>query len=215
MTDLTKAGIFAAELYKAEKRLAKDCPLMRRLIARHGPCRLSPEWRRSPYESLVRAVVHQQLHGKAAATILQRFVALFPESRFPTPEGVLGASEEQLRSAGLSRQKIAAIRDLAQKTDEGLVPGRRSEIKLCSDDEIIARLTQVRGVGPWTVEMLLIFTLGRLDVLPVDDYGVRSGYAKASRLEQPPTPGELRETGKKWAPYRSIAAWYFWREADA
>jgi DNA-3-methyladenine glycosylase II len=209
------AEIFAGELANAERRLSTASALMRRLIARHGPCTLSPNWRRSPYESLVRAVAHQQLHGKAAETILNRFIALFPDSRFPTPEGVLGASEEQLRSAGLSRQKIASIRDIAQKTSEGLVPKKRSEIKQSSNDDIIRRLTQVRGVGPWTVEMLLIFTLGRLDVLPVDDYGVRSGFAKASRRQLPPTPGDLREIGRKWAPYRSVAAWYFWREADA
>lgn len=213
MPDRMSAKIFAAELSDAEQRLSAASAMMRRLIATHGPCTLSPNWRRSPYEALVRAVAYQQLNGKAAEAILNRFIALFPETRFPTPEGVLGASEEQLRSAGLSRQKIASIRDIALKASEGIVPRKRSEISRSSNDDIIGRLTQVRGVGPWTVEMLLIFTLGRLDVLPVDDYGVRSGFTKASRRSLPVTPGELREIGRKWAPYRSVAAWYFWREA--
>ncbi len=213
MSDRMSAGIYAAELARAEQRLSDGSALMRRLISRHGPCALSPNWRRTPYESLVRAAAYQQLHGKAAEAILNRFIALFPETRFPTPEGVLGASEDELRSAGLSRQKIASIRDIAQKASVGIVPLKRAEISRCDNDEIIRRLTQVRGVGPWTVEMLLIFTLGRLDVLPVDDYGVRSGYSKASRRKLPVSPGELREIGRKWAPYRSVAAWYFWREA--
>ena len=204
---------FAAELVVAERRLAAGSALMRRLIDAHGPCTLAPEWRRSPYEALVRAVAYQQLHGKAAETILKRFIALFPECRFPTPAVVLAASEERLRSAGLSRQKIAAIRDIAQKAGEGIVPMRRAELKDSADADIVRRLIQVRGVGQWTVEMLLIFTLGRLDVLPVDDFGVRSGFDKAGRRRSPVTPAQLREIGGKWAPYRSVAAWYLWRAA--
>jgi len=207
------AATYAAELAVAERRLSDGSALMRRLVAAHGPCTLVPEWRRSPYEALVRAVTHQQLNGRAAETILGRFIALFPDSRFPMPEEVLTASEEALRSAGLSRQKVAAIRDIAMKAGEGIVPMRRAEISKSGDDDIIRRLVQVRGVGQWTVEMLLIFTLGRLDVLPVDDFGVRSGFTKASRRRLPVTPAELREIGAKWAPYRSVAAWYFWREA--
>ncbi|HUW36204.1 MAG TPA: DNA-3-methyladenine glycosylase 2 family protein [Rhodocyclaceae bacterium] len=207
------AATYAAELAVAERRLSDGSALMRRLVAAHGPCTLVPEWRRSPYEALVRAVTHQQLNGRAAETILGRFIALFPDSRFPMPEEVLTASEEALRSAGLSRQKVAAIRDIAMKAGEGIVPMRRAEISKSGDDDIIRRLVQVRGVGQWTVEMLLIFTLGRLDVLPADDFGVRSGFTKASRRRLPVTPAELREIGAKWAPYRSVAAWYFWREA--
>ena len=209
------AARFAADLADAEQHLSAGSALLRRLIAAHGPCTLVPDWRRSPYEALVRAVTYQQLNGKAAATILGRFIALFPETRFPMPAAVLAASEEDLRSAGLSRQKVAAIRDIAMKASEGVVPMKRSEISRSGDDDIIRRLVQVRGVGQWTVEMLLIFTLGRLDVLPVDDFGVRAGYTKASRRQLPVTPAELRDIGNKWAPYRSVAAWYFWREAGS
>ncbi len=215
MSSLINSERFAAELVAAERHLSAGSALMRRLIAAHGPCALAPEWRRSPYEALVRAVAHQQLNGRAAQTILGRFIALFPETPFPMPEDVLAASEDDLRSAGLSRQKAAAIRDIALKASQGVVPMKRSEISRSSDDDIIRRLIQVRGVGQWTVEMLLIFTLGRLDVLPVDDFGVRSGFTKASRLPLPVTPRELREAGSKWAPYRSVAAWYLWRAANA
>lgn len=208
------AATYAAELVVAERRLSDGSALMRRLIAAHGPCTLVPDWRRSPYEALVRAVSHQQLNGRAAETILNRFIALFPDSRFPMPKDVLSASEAALRSAGLSRQKVAAIRDIAIKAEEGIVPMKRAQISRSGDDDVIRRLIQVQGVGQWTVEMLLIFTLGRLDVLPVDDFGVRAGYTKASRRRSPVTPAELREIGRKWTPYRSIAAWYCWREAD-
>ncbi|OIQ91910.1 DNA-3-methyladenine glycosylase 2 [mine drainage metagenome] len=214
MPKAMSAALYAAELAAAERHLFDGSALMRRLIAAHGPCALAPEWRRSPYEALVRAVAHQQLNGRAAQTILNRFIALFPDSRFPMPKDVLAASEEDLRSAGLSRQKIAAVRDIAIKAEEGIVPMKRAQISSSGDDDIIRRLVQVRGVGQWTVEMLLIFTLGRLDVLPVDDFGVRAGYTRASRRESPVTPAELREIGRKWAPYRSVAAWYFWRAAD-
>ena len=214
MSRRMSAARFALELADAERHLSAGSALMRRLIVVHGPCSLAPDWRRTPYEALVRAVTHQQLNGRAAETILGRFIALFPETPFPMPENVLAASEDDLRSAGLSRQKVAAIRDIALKASQGVVPMKRSEISRSSDDDIIRRLIQVRGVGQWTVEMLLIFTLGRLDVLPVDDFGVRSGFTKASRLPLPVTPRELREAGSKWAPYRSVAAWYLWRAAD-
>jgi DNA-3-methyladenine glycosylase II len=196
------------------RALARADPLMRRLIRRHGCCALAPDWRRTPYEALVRAVIHQQLAGAAARTIHGRFLALFPGVRFPAPASVLAATDEALRSAGLSRQKAAYIRDIAARAASGEVPLRRGALSKLSDDEIVARLTEARGVGRWTVEMLLMFTLGRLDVLPVDDYGVRSGYAKAAGVERI-APEALREIGLRWAPYRSIAAWYCWRAADA
>ncbi len=206
---------YAARLALAEKHLSKADPLMRRLIRAHGPCALQPHWRRSPYAALVQAVVYQQLNGKAAATIFQRFLDLFPAAPFPTPAQVLAAGDEALRSAGLSRQKVAYIRDIARQAHAGVVPLKRAAIARSSDEAIIARITQVKGVGRWTVEMLLIFTLGRLDVLPIDDYGVRKGYCQASDRDTPVSPPELRDIGERWAPYRSVAAWYLWRAADA
>ncbi|MDP1589704.1 MAG: hypothetical protein Q8M07_18265 [Prosthecobacter sp.] len=165
---------------EAEARLSQCCPVMRRLIKTHGPCGLVPQ-KRSPYEALVSAVAHQQLHANAAEAILRRFKALFPKTRFPKPEQVLDASDEALRGCGFSMGKLLAIRDIAAKTLSGHIPTRAAATKL-DDDELIARLVEVRGVGRWTVEMLLIFTLGRMDVFPSDDYGVRNGWriAKSS-----------------------------------
>lgn len=203
------------QLAAADAGLAKADPLMRRLIARHGPCGLQPHWRRGPYEALVRAVMYQQLHGNAAAAILGRFVALFPGHGFPPPDGVLGADDAALRGAGLSRQKIGYVRALAEAAEAGIVPLRRSALARLDDEAIIERLTQVRGVGRWTVEMLLIFTLGRLDVLPVDDYGVRAGYLRHARGIDTIKPRELGVKGERWAPWRSVAAWYLWRAAEA
>ena len=187
--------------------------VMRRLICEIGPCTLTPEARRSPFESLVRAVAHQQLHGKAAQTILGRFVALFPRRNFPRPEDVLQARDEQLRGVGFSGAKVAAIRDIAAKTLDGIVPPARQMTRL-PDDEIIRRLTQVRGVGQWTVEMLLIFQLGRRNVLPADDFGVRNGFRIAYRRHELPTKKELLAHGERWRPHRTVAAWYLWRAAD-
>ena len=184
-----------------------------RLIQQVGPCSLKQKKRRSPFESLVQSVAYQQLNGTAAATIIGRVKALYPNRRFPTPEDLLATPDEKLRAAGLSRAKTAAIKDIAQKTLEGIVPTSRTISKL-SNEEIIERLTSVRGVGPWTVEMLLIFTLGRTDVLPVTDYGVRKGFAKTYGWKELPTPKELLERGEKWKPHRSTAAWYFWRALE-
>jgi DNA-3-methyladenine glycosylase II len=193
-------------LISCDKRLG-------RLIQQVGPCSLKPKKRRSPFESLVQSVAYQQLNGTAAATILGRVKALYPNRRFPTPEDLLATPDEKLRAAGLSRAKTAAIKDIAQKTLDGIVPTSRTISKL-SNEEIIERLTSVRGVGPWTVEMLLIFTLGRTDVLPVTDYGVRKGFAKTYGWKELPTPKELLEHGEKWKPHRSTAAWYFWRALE-
>jgi len=169
---------------------------MRRLIRLHGPCALAPlRW--SPYEALTRAIAHQQLHRRAAESILARFVALFGNGRFPSPLDVSTARAARLRRAGFSRGKVRAIKDIARHALAGNVP------------------TRIHGVGRWTVEMLLIFTLGRLDVLPVDDFGVREGYRIAYRLRARPTPKALRAIGERWKPYRSVAAWYLWRAAGA
>jgi len=198
----------------ALKHLSKSDPVMRRLIRVHGKCGLVPETRRPPFQSLVMAVGHQQLNGTAANTILTRFRKLFPGRKFPRPEDLAGVTDEQIRACGFSFAKIKAIRDIAEKTLSGVVPTSRQIAKL-SDDEIVARLTEVRGVGRWTVEMLLIFQLGRFDVLPVDDSGVRTGYRVAYKKRGMPTPKELLKFGERWIPHRTTAAWYLWRAADA
>lgn len=188
-------------------------PILADLIDRVGACSLKPRMRRSPFEALVHAVAHQQLNGTAAGTILKRVQALFPHRRFPTPEDLAAAAEEQLRAAGLSRAKIAAVKDIAAHTLAGVIPTARAIRKL-DDTEIMTRLTAVRGVGPWTVEMLLIFTLGRPDILPVTDYGVRKGFARTYGRRQLPTPKALLAFGEKWRPHRSTAAWYLWRSLE-
>jgi DNA-3-methyladenine glycosylase II len=198
----------------AHKHLSKRDPVLRRLIREHGKCALAPEMRRSPFQSLVQAVAHQQLNGTAANTILTRFKKLFPGRKFPRPEDLAKVTDAQIRAAGFSFAKIKAIRDIAEKASSGVIPTSRQIVKL-SDDEIVARLTEVRGVGRWTVEMLLIFQLGRLDVLPVDDFGVRTGFRVAYKKRGMPKPKELLAFGEKWKPHRTTAAWFLWCAADA
>jgi DNA-3-methyladenine glycosylase II len=197
----------------AVAHLRSTCPHFAALIKRVGPCRLKHEQDRDPYEALVRAIAFQQLHGNAARAILGRFVALHPEVSFPTPQQVLSVDDATMRACGFSASKTASIRDIAAKAAEGVVPTRRAAARL-SDAELIERLTVIRGVGRWTVEMLLIFTLGRKDILPVDDFGVREGYRRLYSLEAQPKPREMVALGEVWAPYRSFAAWYLWRAAD-
>jgi DNA-3-methyladenine glycosylase II len=199
---------------EAHQHLSSRDPIMRLLIAAHGDCALAPETRRTPFQSLVQAVAHQQLHGKAANTILTRFRKLFPGRRFPRPEDLASVTDQQIRACGFSFAKIKAIRDIAEKSLSGVVPTTREIVKL-SDDEIIERLTQVRGVGRWTVEMLLIFQLGRFDVLPVHDFGVRTGFRHAYKKRSLPTPKQLLAHGEIWRPHRTTAAWFLWRAADA
>jgi DNA-3-methyladenine glycosylase II len=193
-------------LSNADKTLAK-------LIRKVGPCTLKPERNCSPFQSLVRSVAYQQLTGKAAATILGRVKNLFPEKLFPEPRDLLNTPDEHLRAAGLSRAKIAAVKDIAAKTLEGIVPDTKT-IRKMSDAEILERLTSIRGVGPWTVEMLLMFRLGRPDVLPATDYGVRKGFALTYQLDELPTPKELLDYGERWRPHRTTAAWYMWRALE-
>jgi 3-methyladenine DNA glycosylase/8-oxoguanine DNA glycosylase len=158
-------------------------------------------------------VVYQQLNGTAAATILGRVLKLYPHRRFPRPEDLLASSDAVLRGAGLSRAKTAAIKDISANTLAGVVPSQR-QIAQMTNEEILERLTALRGVGPWTVEMLLIFTLGRPDILPATDYGVRKGFAMTYGWKELPTPKELLEQSEKWRPHRTTAAWYFWRALD-
>jgi len=198
----------------AHRHLRKHDPTLRKLIREHGPCSLRPEKRRSPFQSLVQAVAHQQLNGTAANSILTRFKRLFPKRKFPRAEDLASVTDKQLRACGFSFAKIASLRDIAAKTLVGVVPASRQIVKL-SDDEIIGRLTEVRGVGRWTVEMLLIFQLGRSDVLPADDFGVRTGFRHAYKRRDLPTVKELLAFGERWRPYRTTAAWYLWCAADA
>jgi DNA-3-methyladenine glycosylase II len=183
------------------------------LIRRIGPPRLDVQRGRSPYEALMRAIAHQQLHGRAALAIMARFEALYPADGFPPPDLVLASSEIELRACGFSGSKVAAMRAICAAALDGTVPTRRASARL-SDEALIDRLTTIRGVGRWTVEMLLIFTLGRPDVLPVDDFGVRDGYRYLHGLDVQPKPKALAEIGQAWAPFRSIAAWYLWRASD-
>jgi len=166
-----------------------------------------------PFDALAESIAYQQLNGKAAATIWGRVRKLFPGKHLD-PRLVLKMPDKKLRAAGLSRSKVAALKDLAAKTLDGTVPSARVLARM-SDEEIIARLISVRGIGRWTAEMLLLFDLGRPDVWPVDDYGVRKGFAKTFGRRKLPTPKQLRKLGEKWRPYRSVAAWYFWRALDA
>jgi len=185
---------------------------MARLIRDIGPCTLRPlRW--SLYESLTRAIAHQQLNGRAANTILGRFVALYPDKRFPEPHDVLATPFARLRSVGFSRNKVKAIRDIAAKAREGIVP-TRAQARRFDDEELILRLVEIYGVGRWTVEMLLIFTLGRLDVLPVDDFGIQCALRAAYRLDRKPTKADFQRVTGCWQPFRSVGSWYLWRRAD-
>jgi DNA-3-methyladenine glycosylase II len=198
----------------ALKHLSAVDPVMKKLIGEIGACTLEHEPWRSPFQSLVQAVAHQQLHATAAGNILGRFKKLFPKRRFPKPEDLATVTDEQLRACGFSFAKIRAIRDIAEKTLSGVVPTSREIVKL-TDEEIILRLTEVRGVGRWTVEMLLIFQLGRENVLPADDFGVRNGFRVAYKKRAMPKPKVLLKFGKRWHPHATTAAWYLWRAADA
>jgi DNA-3-methyladenine glycosylase II len=211
-------------------------PKLGRLIQRAGPFTLRVASAQSPFEALVESIVYQQLHGKAAATIHRRLLESFAPvptlevsgtGAHPTPQQILDCPNAQLRAAGLSANKALALRDLAAKTLDGTVP-TLSRIRRMSDEAIVDHLTQVRGIGRWTVEMLLIFRLGRPDVLPVSDYGVRKGFALTFTGLKPfadgkpakvtpadlPTPADMERRAKKWAPWRSIASWYLWRACD-
>ena len=197
-----------------EQHLAARDSQLARLIAQVGPFSVRPGLLVRPFDALAESIAYQQLSGKAAATIFGRVRALYPRRKWFSPELVIATPDETFRGAGLSRSKTIAIKDLAAKTIDGTVP-TGAALDRMSDEEIIARLTTVRGIGRWTVEMLLLFDLGRLDVWPVDDYGVRKGYAKTFRKKELPKPKELLAIGERWRPYRSIAAWYFWRALDA
>jgi DNA-3-methyladenine glycosylase II len=193
-------------LKKADARLAA-------LIDRVGPFRMEMDTHPTPYEALLEAIIYQQLHGKAAATIFGRLKEQVGGGKIPAPPQILAATDAQLRAVGLSRQKTAALRDLAEKTVAGVVPSFTEILKL-PDDEILARLTAVRGIGVWTVQMMLLFRLGRPDVFPISDFGVQRGFAITYRRRKHPKPKELVPFGERWRPYRSVASWYLWRAVD-
>lgn len=193
-------------LRKADRKLGT-------VIEAVGPFRLRLERRAEPFEALAQAIVHQQLTGRAAGIILARLRALSGGDRFLSPREVLELPDEAFRAAGLSRPKTAALRDLAARALDGTVPCG-AELEAMADDDIVARLTAVRGIGRWTVEMLLIFNLGRPDVLPVADYGLRKGFMRAFGTRDLPKPGQVAARGERWRPYRSVASWYLWRASE-
>jgi len=214
----TEASICtAAELTAFKRRLAKVDPVLANVIRAAGKFTHTTSAGHSPFHALARAIAHQQLNGTAAESIFGRFVGLYAadgmNAAMLEAEMVLDTPDDRLRAVGLSFAKIASIKDLARKTLDGVVPP--SEIlHTLSDDEIVERITQVRGIGRWTVEMMLMSRLGRPDVLPIDDFGVRNGFRLAYGLRGMPTPRALAEFGARWAPYRSVAAWYLWRAVD-
>lgn len=193
-------------LTRSDKRLAA-------LVAASRRYNLVPQTRVRPFDALAESIAYQQLSGKAAATIWNRVRQIFPNRRSLDPKLVIATPDEKFRAAGLSRSKIAALKDLAAKTIDGTVPTGR-EMARMTDEEIIERLIQVRGIGRWTAEMLLLFDLGRPDIWPVHDYGVRKGFAKIFGKRKLPTPKEMMRHGEKWRPYRSAVAWYCWRALD-
>jgi 3-methyladenine DNA glycosylase/8-oxoguanine DNA glycosylase len=195
------------------RHLAGADPVLGTLIERVGGFGLTPIPTQSLFAALARAIVYQQLSGAAASTILGRVTALFAPRRFPVPRDLLAMPEERLRAAGLSAAKTAALRDLARRTLDGTVPSM-ALVRRLSDEEIIERLTRVRGIGRWTVEMLLIFRLGRPDVLPLGDLGVRKGFARTFRKRGLPTPTVIQRHAERWRPYRSVASWYMWRALE-
>jgi len=204
-----------AFLAKADAKLAK-------LMERAGPFTLRLPAQQSPFEALAQSIVYQQLHGKAAATIHRRLIESFGLAGHPEPQHLLDCPNEQLRAAGLSHNKALAIRDLAAKTLDGTIPSLAA-IRRMTDEQIIEKLTQVRGIGTWTVEMMLIFRLGRPNVLPVTDFGIRKGFALTYLGLKPETKltpdllataAQIQRRAKKWTPYCSVASWYMWRACD-
>ncbi|XKT74159.1 MAG: DNA-3-methyladenine glycosylase family protein [Patescibacteria group bacterium UBA2163] len=199
------------DIKKALKHLKKDTHLAP-LVTKYGAPDL--HWgqkRRSAFQALIKAIIFQQLSGKAAHTILKRFLALY-NGRFPSPKRLSETSIEDLRSVGVSGQKASYLHDLAAKFINGTVNPRR--FRVMSDEEVFEHVVAVKGVGPWTTDMFLMFTLGRPDILPTGDLGIQNGFKKLFKLKERPTPEKMQERAKQWRPYRTIACWYLWRLAD-
>jgi 3-methyladenine DNA glycosylase/8-oxoguanine DNA glycosylase len=200
-----------ADHRKSVRYLKRADPVLATIIEAVGPFRLQLRTEGTHFEALTRSIVFQQLSGKAAGTILSRFNDLYPD-RSPTPEAVLATSDERLRSVGLSRQKIGYMRDLASKVVSGDLPLDR--VEAMDDEDLIAHLVQVKGIGRWTAQMFLMFRLGRPDVLPELDLGIQNAIKKAYRKRKRPMPKDVKKTGAKWSPYSSVACWYLWRSLD-
>jgi DNA-3-methyladenine glycosylase II len=195
------------------RHLRRVDPVLATVIDRVGPCRLEQRREGTHFDALVRSIVYQQLSGKAASTILGRVHELYG-GRSPTPTELLATSDESLRTAGLSRQKLSYLKDLAAKVESGVVPLAADTIDHLGDEEIIERLVQVKGIGRWTVHMFLIFRLGRPDVLPELDLGIQNAIRRAYRLRKQPKPKDVLRIGKSWTPHASVASWYLWRSLE-
>ena len=209
MRELMKARPLPYDAAIARRHLMRADPVMRAIIKATGPCEI--EVRGKPYESLLRAILYQQLAGPAAAAIERRFLAMFG-GRIPKPEQLQPMSDEQLRTAGVSRQKAGYMRSIAEHFGDGRLSDRR--LLKADDDEVIESVTAIKGVGRWTADMLLMFCIGRPDVLPVGDLGIQNGMRAAYGLTAGPKPAEMMEIAEAWRPYRSVGAWYLWRTID-
>ena len=210
MIDLENEHLMPVPYHDASVFLAGLDEDWRHHVEATGPCLLQPKPARDPYEALVRAIAYQQLHAKAGDAILGRLLALFPALTFPRPAQILATDFAQMRSCGFSASKIATIQGIAQAALDGGVPDYATALAM-EDEALIERLTALRGVGRWTVEMLLIYSLERPDILPADDFGVREGYRRMKGLEHQPSRKQMVEIGLAWSPYRTVAAWYLWR----
>ena len=195
---------------KARRLLLRRDPVLAALIRKHGECGLARAQRSDHFSALVRAITGQQLSTKAAATIYSRLVALMPDG--VTPPALSALTDAQLRAVGMSRQKVAYFRDLCDKASSGIVP--LDSLESMSDEEVIAALTKVKGIGRWSAEMFLMFRLHRPDVLPVDDLGIVNAIKNVYRLRKRPNADRIRKIGAAWEPYRSVACWYLWRSLD-
>jgi DNA-3-methyladenine glycosylase II len=206
-----KIRLFQETLREAERHLSRRDPILRVSIKKHTPCPLRPHTRH--FETLVEAIVSQQLSTKVADTIIGRFKALYSPARFPTPGAVLLTPDEKLRATGMSNGKVSFIKDLAAKTEDGSL--KLSRLSRMSDEEVIEMLVRVKGIGVWTAHMFLIFSLGRLDVLPVGDLGIRKAIQNAYKLADLPNAQEIEQVADErgWRPYCSVASWYLWRIA--
>jgi DNA-3-methyladenine glycosylase II len=207
---MADASALPFDLAAAVNHLSNCDPCIARLVQEAIPFEPEIDHTQSPYEALLESIAYQSISGKAAATIYARIKALSANGGSPTPEEVLKLKTQALRKAGLSGAKILAMKDLAQKTIDGIVPTHEEALEL-SDEELVKRLISVRGIGAWTVEMFLIFRLGRPDVLPIHDLGVQKGWSVAYGKKHKPRPKELLAFGERWRPYRTVASWYMWR----
>ena len=200
-----------ADASEAVRHLAAGDPVLAAVIERVGPCVIEPVGKVDLFQALLRSIIYQQLHGRAAAAIHARVAASMPRMNAASLQAT---PDDALRGAGLSANKLLALRDLAAKTLDGTIP-RAAEVRRLSDDELITRLTAVRGIGPWTVHMLMIFHLGRPDVMPTGDFAIRKAFSQLYRRGRAATPESILRHAKRWQPHRSVASWYLWRSLDA